>query len=84
VFVSLGLIALRASIEIAVILGCIASATAPAAVLNVVTETKARGKLSRLPLSIVALDDIWALMLFGFCMASLDSLIAMAANPNSL
>ena len=35
-FVSLSLIALHVSIEIAVILGCIASATAPAAVLDFV------------------------------------------------
>lgn len=61
-FVSLSLIALHVSIEMAVILGCIASATAPAAVLDVVTETKARGKFSSLLLSIVALDDIWALI----------------------
>ena len=73
-FVSLSLIALHVSIEIAVILGCIASATAPAAVPDVVTETKARGKFSSLLLSIVALDDIWALMLFGLGMAIVGSL----------
>lgn len=73
-FVSLSLIALRVSIEIAVILGCIASATAPDAVLDVVTETKARGKFSSLLLSIVALDEIWALMLFGLGMAIVGSL----------
>ncbi len=73
-FVSLSLIALSISIEVAVILGCITSATAPAAVLDVVSETKARGKFSTLLLSIVALDDIWALMLFGLGMAIVGSL----------
>lgn len=72
--VSLSLIVLSVSIEIAVILGCIASATAPAAVLDVVTESESRGKFSSLLLSIVALDDIWALMLFGMGMAIVGSM----------
>ena len=73
-FVSLSLIALRVSIEIAVILGCIASATAPAAVFDVVTESENQGKFSSLLLSIVALDDIWALALFGLGMAIVGSM----------
>ena len=63
--VSLGLIAIGVSNEIAILLGCIASATAPAAVLDVVTESNYKGPFSNLLLSIVALDDAWALMLFG-------------------
>lgn len=63
--VSLGLIAIGVSNEIAILLGCIASATAPAAVLDVVTESNYKGPFSDLLLSIVALDDAWALMLFG-------------------
>jgi len=63
--VSLGLIAIGVSSEIAILLGCIASATAPAAVLDVVTESNYKGPFSDLLLSIVALDDAWALILFG-------------------
>lgn len=63
--VSLGLIAIGVSNEIAILLGCIASATAPAAVLDVVTESNYKGPFSDLLLSIVALDDAWALILFG-------------------
>jgi Kef-type K+ transport system membrane component KefB len=77
VIVSLGLIWFGAPKEIAIILGCIAAATAPAAVLDVVTESRVKGKFSHLLLSIVALDDVWALILFGVGMAmvtSLDSL----------
>jgi Kef-type K+ transport system membrane component KefB len=65
IIVSLGLIAIGVSNEIAILLGCIASATAPAAVLDVVTESNYKGPFSDLLLSIVALDDAWALMLFG-------------------
>ena len=65
IIVSLGLIAIGVSHEIAILLGCIASATAPAAVLDVVMESNYKGPFSDLLLSIVALDDAWALMLFG-------------------
>ncbi len=69
ILVTLGLIGAGASIEIAIILGCLASATDPAAVVDVVTEAQVRNRFSRVLLSIVALDDVWALLLFGFGMA---------------
>ena len=63
--VSVGLICLGVSKEIAIILGCIAAATDPAAVYDVVFESKIKGGFSRRLLSIVALDDVWALLLFS-------------------
>ena len=72
--VSLGLVAIGVSKEIAILLGCIASATAPAAVLDVVTESGYKGPFSDLLLSIVALDDAWALMLFGVGLSIVTSL----------
>jgi len=49
----------------AIILGCIASATAPAAVLDVVQESGSEGPFKDLLLAIVAIDDAWALILFA-------------------
>lgn len=72
--VSLGLIAIGVSKEVAILLGCISSATAPAAVLDVVTESNYKGPFSDLLLSIVALDDAWALMLFGIGISIVTSL----------
>jgi len=63
--VHLGLMLFGFSIEISIILGCIAAATAPAAILDVVNESNYKGKFSNLLLSIVAIDDIWALILFA-------------------
>lgn len=74
IIVILGLLWIGVSKEIAILLGCIASATAPAAIFDVVTESKLQGKFSDLLLSIVALDDIWALVLFGVGMAVATSL----------
>lgn len=51
--------------SVAVTLGAIASATAPAATLMVVRQYKAKGKLTDLLLPIVALDDAVGLVLFA-------------------
>ena len=63
--VSLGLLWLGVSAQISIVLGCIASATAPAAVLDVVSESGKKDKFSELLLSIVAFDDVLALIIFG-------------------
>ena len=52
-------------LEAAIILGAIASATAPAATLMVVRQYKAKGPLTDILLPIVALDDAVGLMLFA-------------------
>ncbi|MHC4498742.1 MAG: cation:proton antiporter domain-containing protein [Planctomycetota bacterium] len=55
---------LRTSIAIGLVLGAIASATAPAATVNVLWEYKTRGPLTAAVLAIVALDDALALLLY--------------------
>lgn len=72
--VSLGLSLINVPLEISILLGCIASATAPATVLDVVYESENRGRFKQLLLAIVALDDAWALILFGSGMAVVTSL----------
>jgi len=74
VIVSIGLMLVGVSKEISILLGCISSATAPAAVFDVVEESKHKGPFSQLLLQIVALDDAWALILFGFGVAIVTSL----------
>ena len=72
--VSLGLVLLGISTEIAILLGCISSATAPAAILDVTLERNYKGIFKNLLLSIVAVDDVWALILFSFGIAIVTSL----------
>lgn len=75
-------------IPVAITLGAIASATAPAATLMVVRQYKADGPLTRLLLPIVALDDAVGLVIFsvsfGIARAmeggNLD-VISIALNP---
>lgn len=59
--------------ELALVLGCIAAATAPAAVYDVAAQFHPQGRFARQLLSIVALDDIWGLVLFGLGLAYLNS-----------
>ncbi|MHC4489934.1 MAG: cation:proton antiporter [Planctomycetota bacterium] len=55
---------LYVSIAMGLVLGAIASATAPAATVNVLWEYKTRGPLTAAVLAIVALDDALALLLY--------------------
>ena len=72
--VCLGMIAMGVTLEIAVLLGCFAAATAPTAIFDVVEESGIKNRFSELLLLIVVLDDIWALLLFGVGMAIVTSL----------
>ena len=72
VFVDIALIALSfvvgqdvLPIGVAITLGAIATATAPAATLMVVRQYKAKGKLTDILLPIVALDDAVGLIVFA-------------------
>ena len=55
----------KLSLSMAIILGAIAAATAPAATLMVVRQYKAKGKLTDLLLPIVAIDDAVGLIIFA-------------------
>jgi Kef-type K+ transport system membrane component KefB len=72
----------------AIILGAIASATAPAATLMVVRQYKAKGPLTDLLLPIVALDDAVGLIIFAVSMGVAKalhggeiSIISVAVEP---
>ena len=55
----------RVSVPTAILLGAIASATAPAATLLVVRQFKAKGAVTEILLPVVALDDAIALVCFA-------------------
>lgn len=66
------------------LLGAIASATAPAATTDVLREYKTRGPLTRTVLGIVALDDGLALLLFALAASIADSLTGNNHNNGLL
>ncbi len=65
----------KLSIEAAITLGAIASATAPAATLMVVRQYKAKGKLTDILLPIVALDDAVGLAVFSVSFGIATSMV---------
>jgi len=76
VLVSAGLWLAGVSTTMALVLGGIAVATAPAATLAVVQEQRAEGPFTRTLLAVVALDDVIALALFGLLVTAASSLSA--------
>ncbi len=68
----------------AIILGAIASATAPAATLMVVRQYKAKGKLTNLLLPIVALDDAVGLIIFAVSFGFAKTLVSGEFNIYSV
>ena len=67
------------TLEAAIVLGAIASATAPAATLMVVKQYKAKGPVTDILLPVVALDDAVGLMLFAISFG-----VAKAINSGSV
>ena len=75
-----GMIAMGVTIEIAMLLGCFAAATAPAAIFDVVEESGVKSRFSELLLLIVVLDDVWALLLFGIGIAIVTSINGLGGD----
>ena len=63
------LVAFGNDLPFSIVLSSIAAATAPAATIMVIRQYKAKGPVTETLLSVVALDDAVALMLFGIAVA---------------
>jgi len=68
------------SIPFALILGAIASSTAPASIMMIVKEYKSRGELTNTMLSVVAIDDVISIIIFGFSMVVAESINSNSAS----
>ncbi len=71
-------------LPVAIVLGAIASATAPAATLMVVRQYKAKGPVTDTLLPVVALDDAVGLVLFSVSFGVAKSLINGSADVVSI
>lgn len=69
VVVTIGLSLLGFPLPLALLLGGIATATAPAATVSVTKELGSSGPLTKALISVVALDDVVALLTFSFLIA---------------
>ncbi len=62
-------------LALALILGALATATAPAGTVAVIREYRAKGNLTQTLYAVVGYDDALAVVIFGFCLASARALL---------
>ncbi len=74
------LLAVGVSVPYALILSAIAAATAPAATVMVIKQYKAKGPVTETLLSVVAIDDAVALIIFGLNVAIAKALTAPSVS----
>lgn len=67
--------------SLALLLAAIATTTAPAAIVAIIHQYRARGPLTTALLGMVALDDVIALVIFSLVLAALESTGFSAAIP---
>jgi len=84
IFVFIGCMIIGKSLQFSLVLASIAAATAPAATLLVVKQYKAKGPLTDTLISVVALDDAVALIIFGFCFTIAANLSNASSRPLAL
>ena len=72
------------TIPMAITLGAIAAATAPAATLMVVKQYKAKGPVTDILLPVVALDDAVGLVIFAASFGTASAMISGSANVLNL
>lgn len=70
--VLVGLLVIGVRVDIALLLAGIATATAPAATVDVVQETKSDGVCTRALLGVVAIDDAWGLIIFSLMLTAVQ------------
>jgi Kef-type K+ transport system membrane component KefB/nucleotide-binding universal stress UspA family protein len=68
------------AVTLGLLLGAVAVATAPAAVLHVVRELDARGPLTSTLMAVVAVDDGLAIMIFGMAMSAAHQVAGTGAS----
>ena len=73
--VSGGLFLIGMPLGVALLLGGIATATDPAATLDVIEETRANGKFTDTLVGIVGIDDAWGLIVFSMMLALVKILL---------
>ncbi|MCE0492484.1 cation:proton antiporter [Vibrio salinus] len=76
IFVFLFVLLISSNPILSLVLAGISTATDPAATIDVVREFKARGPLSKMLKSVVAIDDAWGIIIFSL-------LIVIAGNINN-
>jgi len=84
VLMALGMIAVGVPVELALLLGGIAPASAPAAIRDVIAESRAEGPFTEIVIGVVAIDDAWGLIVFSLMMAMAQAWFAETGAASAL
>ncbi len=84
VFVTIALIIAGFDVAFSLVLGSIAAATAPAATIMVIKQYKARGPVTETLLSVVAIDDATALIMYSISIAIASAISGQAVSAGQL
>ena len=84
VFVTAALMLAGCDTTFSLVLGSIAAATAPAATIMVIKQYKARGPVTETLLSVVAIDDATALIMYSISMAIATAIKGSGAKTSEL
>lgn len=71
-------------LTLALLLGAVAPASAPAAIFETVRESSARGPLTRTLLGVVAIDDAWGVILFSIILVATQAVTGAGADLSAL
>ncbi|MEH6548758.1 MAG: cation:proton antiporter [Pseudomonadales bacterium] len=80
VLVGLGLWLLGYPPALALLLAAIGTATDPAATSDVITENNARGNFTSLLQGVVAIDDVWGLIIFSLTLVVVQGMIGQVGD----
>lgn len=80
VIVTAGLVLAGVPLAVALVLGAMATATAPAATQDVIRQSGAKGPFTGILFGVVALDDAWGLVLFALCLVGAQMTASVAGN----
>ncbi|MBU1043470.1 MAG: cation:proton antiporter [Candidatus Omnitrophica bacterium] len=69
VFVVVAMRVMGLPLYVALLFGSIATATAPAALIMIIRQYKAKGRFTEILMGVVAIDDAWGLIVFSVCLA---------------
>ncbi len=81
ILVTVALILFGCDLKLSILLGAIAAATAPAQTIMVINQYKAKGSLTSMLMSVVAIDDAVALIGFGFA-TTIVKMMSSSLNTN--
>ncbi|POF30561.1 cation:proton antiporter [Roseibium marinum] len=80
VIVFAGLSAMGFPVALALILAALATATDPAATNDVIRQDRAEGPFTTILSGIVALDDIWGILVFAICLTAAQTFLGTAGT----